>query len=48
MYLISLKLSEDIKKALVVEYFIGGGYGPIFLLLSRTLPSAIKLQYVYH
>lgn len=42
MYLISLKLSKDIKKALVPEYFIGGTYGQILLCIS--LPSSIKIQ----
>lgn len=48
MYLISLQLSKDIKKALVLEYFIGEGYGQILLLLSVTAASSVKLQYVYH
>lgn len=45
MYLISLKLCEDIKKAIVPEYFIGGGYGQI--LLSTSLPSPVKIQCHY-
>lgn len=46
MYLISLKLCKDIKKAIVREYFIGGGYGQI--LLSTSLPSPVKIQCHYH